>query len=224
MDRRKLVRNLAVGAAMLPFGSVLATAESKFACSGPKAKDGNDRLYRFPNVVVTDQFGERFRFYDDLIKNKLVLLNFFYASCEERCPIYIHNLCQVQALLKKRMDKDFFIYSLTLDAQHDTPQVMRAYAEEHGAGAGWKFLTGKAEDLELLRQRLGFTDSDPAVDKDRTSHAGIVRYGNDRLDRWAACAAITNPAEIAKYIAWLEPTSDPRGRKSPATITPSTAV
>jgi protein SCO1 len=224
MDRRKLVRNLAVGAAMLPLGSVLASAESKFACSGPKAKDGNDRLYRFPNVVVTDQFGEHFRFYDDLIKNKLVLLNFFYASCEERCPIYIHNLCAVQTLLKRRMDKDFFIYSLTLDAHHDTPQVMRAYAEEHGAGEGWKFLTGKPEDLELLRQRLGFTDSDPVVDKDRTSHVGIVRYGNDRLDRWAACAAITNPEEIAKYIAWLEPTSDPRGRKSPATITPSTAV
>lgn len=35
----------------------------------------------FPNVVLTTHRGDKVRFYDDLLKGKVVVLNFMYATC-----------------------------------------------------------------------------------------------------------------------------------------------
>ena len=39
---------------------------------------------RFPNLVLKTHEGKNVRFYDDLLKGKIVLINFFYATCKER--------------------------------------------------------------------------------------------------------------------------------------------
>lgn len=39
---------------------------------------------RFPNVVLKTHEGRNVRFHDDLLKDKIVLINFFYVTCEER--------------------------------------------------------------------------------------------------------------------------------------------
>ncbi len=39
---------------------------------------------RFPNVVLKTHEGRNVRFYDDLLKGKIVLINFFYVTCSER--------------------------------------------------------------------------------------------------------------------------------------------
>jgi protein SCO1/2 len=37
----------------------------------------------FPNVELTTHNGDRVRFYDDLIKGKVVVINFMYATCTD---------------------------------------------------------------------------------------------------------------------------------------------
>jgi protein SCO1/2 len=71
-------------------------------------------------------------------------------------------------------------------------------------GPGWWFLTGKPEDIELLRRKLGFTDPDPARDADKANHIGNLRYGNEPLQLWAACPGMSNPKWIAESISWVE--------------------
>ncbi len=39
---------------------------------------------RFPNLVLKTHQGRNVRFYDDLLKGKIVLINFMYATCKER--------------------------------------------------------------------------------------------------------------------------------------------
>src|SRR5437870_6607051 len=46
----------------------------------------------FPNVVLRTHENKRVRFYDDLIKNKIVAINFMYAHCEGVCPRITSNL------------------------------------------------------------------------------------------------------------------------------------
>lgn len=36
----------------------------------------------FPNVTLTNQDGEEVKFYDDLVKGKIVVINFMFATCE----------------------------------------------------------------------------------------------------------------------------------------------
>jgi protein SCO1/2 len=90
--------------------------------------------------------------------------------------------------------------SITLDPARDTVEVLRQYARMLGAKPGWYFLTGKHEEIEMLRHKLGVYDPDPAVDADKTQHAGIVVYGNEALGRWAAIPGLARAEFIAETV------------------------
>ncbi len=189
MQRRALIK------ALLP-----GRADQPIPCRAPAGpRDGY-----FPNVVLTTHDNEKARFYDDLVRGKVVVFNFMYTTCDGRCPLYTANLMKVQTILGPRLGRDIFMYSITLDPQTDTPRVLSRYVESHGIGPGWTFLTGKPADIEALRRRLGFVESDPQLDRQKSSHLGLIRYGNERLDRWAACPAMTNPQEIVRFLGRVE--------------------
>jgi protein SCO1/2 len=158
----------------------------------------------FPNFVLRTHENRAVRFYDDLLKDKLVLLNFFYAACDGICPAMTANLAKVQQLLGERCGREVFMYSLTLKPQQDTPRALKRYAEMHGVNAGWLLLTGGRAELDLLRRKLGFYDPDPKLDRDLTQHTGLVRYGSAALDRWAACPALSRPEQIVQALDWLK--------------------
>ena len=133
-----------------------------------------------------------------------VLINFMYATCTNSCPTFIANLARVQQLFGNRVGRDVFMYSLSLDPEHDTPDVLRGYMKAYNIQPGWTFLTGTLTDITAVRRRLGLRDPNPAVDADKSQHIGVVLYGNERFDRWAACPALSEPREIVKYVQWVE--------------------
>ena len=166
------------------------------------ARQRIQRLH-FPNVPLYTHEGKRVMFYDDLIKNKIVTMNFFFARCDEICPMVTANLSRVQKLVAADLNKRLFMYSLTLKPQEDTVDVIREFREMHDARPGWTFLTGKAEDLEKVRKGIGFSYPNPAVDRDKTQHIGNVRYGNEPLMLWAACPGMAHASFIAESVSWM---------------------
>jgi len=158
----------------------------------------------FPDVSLVTQDDRRVRLYEDLIKDKIVILNFMYAHCRGVCSPVTANLVRVQRLLGERVGRDIFMCSFTLKPDEDTPAALREYARRHAVGPGWTFLTGDAADLELLRRRLGFSDPDPARDADRSNHTGMVRYGNEPIHLWAAFPGMSRADAIAKEILWVD--------------------
>lgn len=177
--------------------SVLLTAIVMLASESGAAGRGGPTL---PNVVLRTQDNRQVRFYDDLIKGKTVVISFMFTSCKAICPMTNVNLLKVQKALGDHMGRDVFFYSLTLDSRTDTPEALHKYARTIGAGPGWMFLTGKAEDLELLRRKLGFTDPDPKVDADKTQHGGLIAYGNDAFGRWSMMPSTADPNRIADSV------------------------
>lgn len=158
----------------------------------------------FPNVPLITHTGQKVRFYDDLIRDKIVLINFFLVECTDGlCPTVTANLRKVQDLLGERMGRDIFFYSISLKPLHDTPKVMRDYAANFEVKPGWKFLTGKPADIELVRRAQGFVDRDPIRDKDVSNHTAMGRYGDDKLDRWGGIALRSSPENIASTFKWL---------------------
>ena len=199
--RRKVLGLLGL-AGMTPFAGQLLTTSAAAADVGLSPRDRIRRRY-FPNVTLQTQDGKWVRFYDDLIKDKIVTINFFYAKCDGICPTVTANLAKVQTLLSKHVGRDIFMYSISLKPEQDTPTALKEYAEMFQAKPGWTFLTGKPDDIELLRRSLGFTNLDPRLDKDKSQHIGNVRYGNEPLMLWAACPGMASPEFIAKTISWM---------------------
>ena len=199
-----------------PFAPALvARAETP----APRAADMNAsareriRELHFPNVLLTTHEGRKVRFYDDLLKDKIVLFNFMYVKCDGVCPGITANLVRVQKLLGSRLGRDVFMYSLTLKPEEDTPAVLRRYAEAYKVGRGWSFLTGAPSDIESLRRKLGFTDPDPVVDAVKSSHIGNVRYGNEALQRWGSCPGMSKASWIAESISWVEGSKTAKGER-----------
>jgi protein SCO1/2 len=197
-------RNLLALAALAPFaGRALAAASPAAAAAAPATPREKIRQRYFPNVVLRTQDDKEVRFYDDLVKDKVVTINFFYAKCDEICPLVMANLARVQKLLGDRVGRDVFMSSITLKAEEDSVAALKHHAEMYGARPGWTFLTGKPADIELLRRSLGFINPDPRVDKDVTQHVGNVRYGNEPLMLWAACPGMARAEWIAESISWV---------------------
>jgi protein SCO1/2 len=96
--------------------------------------------------------------------------------------------------------KDVFIYSLTLQPHIDRPEDLKAYAERYKTGPGWTFLTGKPAEMEILRKKLGFFDTDPVLDRDISRHSGVLRIGNERIDRWLMMPALAKARQIVYEI------------------------
>jgi len=158
----------------------------------------------FPNVVLTTHEGERVRFYDDLVKDRHVTINMVYTSCKLTCPLITANLVRVQQLLAERVGRDLFMYSITIDPKRDTPKVLKRFASAHGVGKGWRFLTGRPDEIELLRRKLGFTWADPVRDANKDNHTGNLRYGNEPLMVWGTVPGIANPSWVAKCILFAD--------------------
>jgi protein SCO1 len=170
----------------------------------PHPLGGRERIQRqhLPNVVLTAHTGARVRFYDDLVKDKKVIINFMYVKCEGICLPVTRNLARVQKLLGDRVGRDIFMYSITLKPAEDSVEDLRRFAEGQGVGPGWLFLTGVPADIEHLRKALGFTYADPVEDADTSNHIGMLRFGVEPLTRWAACPGMGNPEHMVRSILW----------------------
>ena len=171
------------------------------------SNDGSRERLRdryFPNVELTTHEGKKVRFYDDLIKDKIVVINFMYADCEGICPSITANLVQAQKLLGDRIGRSIFMYSLTLSPEKDTPEALKHYAIMHGVKPGWLFLTGKPDDIEGLRRSLGFSTGNLKLDKDKANHIGMVKYGNERREWWGICPGKAKPTWIVESILWMD--------------------
>lgn len=153
-----------------------------------------------PNVELITQDNKKVHFYTDLVKDKRVVIQFMFARCKDICPIITHNLAEVQQLLKGRVGSDIFFYSITLSPEEDTPRDLQSFAKKHGVGPGWTFLTGKPDDILLLRKSLGFFYNNPKEDADRNNHSGMVVVGTEPLMRWAMCQGGAKPDWIATVI------------------------
>jgi protein SCO1 len=156
----------------------------------------------FPNVELTDQYGTKHHFYDDLLKGKIVAIELFYTHCLDICPLETARLAQVQKMLGDRVGKDIFFYSLSIDPKRDSPAELKAYAEKYHVGPGWLFLTGKPEDIELVSKKLGLWK--PPDPNDRDGHTAHLLLGNEATGQWMRNNAVDNPRYLSILIGdWL---------------------
>jgi protein SCO1/2 len=132
----------------------------------------------FSNLPVVTQDGKVLRFYDDLIKDKIVVISFIFTSCKDICPITTSRLAQIEEKLGESVGRDIFIYSITVDPENDTPERMKKYAEAFHAGSGWLFLTGKLADIRAINGKFGERM------RSLTEHRNEIVLGNDATGEW----------------------------------------
>ncbi len=188
--RRNWLKHMG-GAVLAPV--LVSTSPARAAKAGPRAG-------YFPNTVVHTHDGRALRFYDDVVQGKTVVFNMMYSTCTGICPGNTANLLQVQEALGNRLGKDVFMYAITLQPEFDTPRALQDYVRRYQIKPGWSFLTGVPKEMDAIRRKLGFFNDDPKIDADLANHTGMVRIGNEALDRWFMMPALNPPRQIARAI------------------------
>src|SRR5215472_16994072 len=70
-----------------------------------------------PNLPVITQDGKTLRFYDDLVKGKIVIISFIYTSCTDICPLTTARMAQLEEKLGEVVGRDVFILSMSVDPE-----------------------------------------------------------------------------------------------------------
>ncbi len=201
MRRDHRNRTPAVTALLLFLGAALILRGGTAAAAGDAGSIwGADY---FPNIPLVTHEGKPVRFFDDLIKGKVVVINFIFTSCPDVCPLETARMHEVQEILGDRVGRDVFMYSITIDPETDSPEVLRKYMERFDVGPGWTFLTGKESDITLLRRKLGLYSSEKGGEK-LEAHSVSSIIGNQATGRWMRMSPFVNPHIMATQIgSWL---------------------
>ena len=169
--------------------SVLAPATA--AAQTPWGKD------YFPNVTLTTQDNKKVKFYDDVLKGKVLVVNFIFTKCGDVCPLDTAQLKKVSQLLGDKMGKSVFFYSISVDPKNDTPAALTEFKNKYEIGKGWTFLTGSVDDISLIQRKFGL---EPAGNTP-TEHSTTILLANEATGQWIKRSPYENPQMLANLLA-----------------------
>lgn len=164
---------------------------------------GKDYL---PNNPVLTQDGRQVSFYDDVLKGKIAVISFIYTSCRDICPMITARLSQLEEKLGDVVGRDIVFVSVSIDPETDTPAKLKEYSEAFSAGPGWLFLTGKPEDIAVIRHKLGDR-------RDKLSdHRNEALLYNDATGDWERASTFADLNTLAVTVRNMDPVwrNDPR--------------
>jgi protein SCO1/2 len=174
-----------------------ATAEMTAAEQKAEQEAARAREY-FTNTELINQDGETVRFFDDVLKGQVVVVNFIFTNCDGACPLMTHKLSLVRDRMEEQIGDTVRFVSLSIDPERDTPAAMKEFAKTHHADhEGWVFLTGKPENLERIIKQLGqYTD-------DVEAHSTMMLAGNVSSAHWIKIQPHEQPPAITEKLQML---------------------
>jgi len=169
------------------------------AAANASAEDEVERARGyFSNLELINQDGETVRFFDDVLKDKVVVISFIFTNCQGACPLITHKLTQVRDRIEGLIGDPVHFVSLSIDPARDTPAAMKEFATTHQADhAGWTFLTGDAGNLDNIIKRLG------QYTTDIEAHSTMLLAGNVNQAHWIKIQPHEQPPQIAEKIRLL---------------------
>ena len=109
----------------------------------------DEQPYSIPDLTLRDVAGEPVPLRGLLDRGMPTLLQFIFTTCTTICPIMGATFASAQGELDA-IGVDYQLVSISIDPEHDVPEVLAAYDESLGATGQWRFLTGSAGDIERV--------------------------------------------------------------------------
>lgn len=164
---------------------------------GDAAAQEKARTY-FTNLELISQDGERLQFYDDVLKDNVVVISFIFTNCQGACPLMTRNLTMIRDMLRESERAGIKFVTISLDPVRDTPAAMKEFAQTHDADQeGWLFLTGKPDNVDTVTKLLGtYTD-------DLEAHTTMLLAANVRNSHWTKIPPNVPPNGVVERLRLL---------------------
>lgn len=183
--------------AVLAAAVLLVAATSRAAVPERPGREDKQRAW-FTNTPLVTQSGDEVRFFDDVLRDHVVVIQFIFTRCQGACPLLTQKLLQTRAALGGDLGPRLRFVSISVDPNHDGPAELRGFAERQGAALpGWLYLSGKKENVDLVVKRLGQYVDAPE------NHATVFIAGNARTNHWLHVRPDAPAATIAAQLEAL---------------------
>ena len=146
------------------------------------------------DVTVKDQNGKSLNFYRDLVKGKVVAINFIFTTCTTICPPLTATFRRVQQQLAEQKVSAQLI-SISVDPATDTPERLHEFAAKFNAEPGWTFVTGSTSDIDSILKAFGVAVAN------KNDHTPMILIGNDQAGYWTRAYGLSTPTSLARLIA-----------------------
>ena len=197
LNKRQILSRVAFATAPLILASALHANDLGDASADRVAAEEKARNY-FTNLEVISQDGERLQFYDDVLKDKVVVISFIFTNCQGACPLMTRNLTMIRDMLRENERAEIQFVTISLDPVRDTPAAMKEFAQTHDADQeGWLFLTGKPDNVNKVTKLLGtYTD-------DLEAHTTMLLAANVRNSHWTKIPPNVPPNGVVERLRLL---------------------
>ena len=183
----------------LPAWSAVPTTGSAGApAATPGQSEAASRQY-FTDLELLTQNGDQVRFYSDVLKDRVVLINFIFTHCQDACPMMTQKLKSSRALLDEQIRNRVHFISISIDPERDTPAAMKEFASRYDLAddSNWVFLTGAPENVNTIVKKLGQYTSEVE------NHSTLVLAGNVNDHYWMKIPPMDPPGIIAERLRLL---------------------
>jgi cytochrome oxidase Cu insertion factor (SCO1/SenC/PrrC family) len=188
---------LCLGLALLPQTGLSQDAVAKVVATDDAAAEEKARAF-FTDLEVIDQNGKPLRFYSDVLKDRVVLINFIFSNCQDACPMATQKLVQTRNLLVDSVKDDVWFVSISVDPERDTPQAMKEFARKQRVDESrWLFLTGSKQNLDFIVKRLG------QYTQEVDAHSTLMLAANTKTRHWTRVMPMLRPPDIAQQMRAL---------------------
>ncbi|MDB5901554.1 MAG: hypothetical protein JWM26_432, partial [Betaproteobacteria bacterium] len=156
----KKIHGTASGAEVV--GLIMGVADDAPVKAAPQARSAP-----VADVAVRTQDDRPVNFYTDLVRGRIVAVNFIFTGCSSVCTVMGARFAKLQALLGDAA-ADVSLVSISIDPVNDTPARLSQWSRGLGAKPGWTLVTGAKADIDTLVKSLGSSAADPVA------HAPLV--------------------------------------------------
>ncbi len=178
-------------------GMDLRLAESEAASTTPLAANVDTPVgsrLTIPDVELLDQDGRKVRFYTDLVRDRVVAINFIFTTCTTICPPLGATFARVQKELGERAGRDVSFISISVDPVTDTPERLKAWGAKFHAGPSWIFVTGEKPKVSELLRAFGAASATPQ------DHSPTILIVDDARGQWTRTYGLAPPSQLVKLI------------------------
>ncbi|HKD80577.1 MAG TPA: SCO family protein [Candidatus Angelobacter sp.] len=150
-----------------------------------------------PDVVMTNEHGQRVRLLSDVIGDRVVVINTVFTTCTTICLPMGANFGKLEKLLGNNAGRDVILISISIDAANDTPERLRAWAEQFGEGPGWTLLTGDKRDVDTALKAMG------VYTPDKLQHTSTILIGRAKNGEWVRTNGLAKASALAEIVKTL---------------------
>lgn len=148
-----------------------------------------DMTVDIPDVVLIDQDARKVRLRELVASGDVVMVDFIFGTCTTICPVLSAGFSNLQRRLGSGPGGPVLL-SISIDPEHDTPEIMTEYLKRYRGQPGWFFLTGDRDDIDRIMRAFD------AFVPDKMSHQPVTFIKAEGPNRWLKIDGLVSTKDL----------------------------